>query len=398
MAHRVVAFVGKQDPHRPDGTPGPVLSAARLLRRDLRADVTGALLLSVEGASDRADGRDEGMLGMQGLRSEELQSELRALWPDLPVQHVQLHADPTDARALLRALRADLDVQAFRAGGEGVQTHLLMASGTPAMREVLAAAQFTEFFGRTRGWYRPDRGDTLREEVPLAVEAALLASLRTAVQVGEFRAARLLLPELRHDQSGQVGDLLDLLHLEQVGDRQGAWEILVRWSPPEALSAWKDEALRALKLHGAAGGQLMHLWNATQVRSPREALLAYATLLEEGLRALCGSSGVRVEPRSTAEGMAGALQRARVPLPVELDAAAGVPKRLYSARNGAIHAGTSVAMEDLPVIQEAATQLVRAYPTQDEELAAFLRRPHHNAFAPQRYGELAQVIFSWLSS
>ena len=335
---------------------------------------------------------------MQALRSEELQSELRALWPDLPVQQAQLHADPTDARALLRVLRADLDVQAFRAGEEDVQTHLLMASGTPAMREVLAAAQFTEFFGRTRGWYRPDRGDTLREGVPLAVEAALLASLRTAVQVGEFCAARLLLTELRHEDASRAGDLLDLLHLEQLGDRQGTWEIMGQWSPPEALSAWKDEVLHALKLHGAAGGQLMHLWNATQVRYPREALLAYATLLEEGLRALCGTFGVRVEPRSTAGGMAGALQRAGVPLPAALDAAVDIPRKLYKARSDAIHEGASVKPKQLPVIQEAATQLVRAYPTQDEELAAFLRRPHHNPFAPQRHGEVAQAIFSWLSS
>lgn len=136
------------------------------------------------------------------------------------------------------------------------------------MREVLSALHVTGFLGDTRGWYAPDRGGTLREEVPLVAEAALLASLRTAMQVGEFRAAGLLLPELGHPQSEVAGALLDILALEQQGDTQGALTRLQRWSAPSQLSEWRREAVHALVLHSKPGGGLMHLWNATQVRSP----------------------------------------------------------------------------------------------------------------------------------
>lgn len=394
MRHRVVAFVGKQDPHRNDGTPGPVLSAAALLP----VPVTEALLLFAEGASDRADRRDESLsAGTQELRAQELGAQLGGQWPGLRTELASLAADPSDARAVLRALRDHPGVQAARTDSAGVQTHLLVAGGTPAMREVLSSLQVTEFFGDTRGWYQPDRGGTLREEVPVVAEAALLSSLRTAMQVGEFRAAGLLLGDLGHAGTDQAGMLLTVLALEQQGEVAEALRGLRRWKAPDLLAAWQREAGPALALHGQPGGMLMHLWNATQVQSPRTALLAYATLMEQALRVLCELRRVRVDRNAAAETMTNALLVAGQDLPDALNAAAGTPRRLYGLRNGAIHQGHSVSPEELPVVHTAATDLLRTFPAPDEELRAFLTRPQRNPFAPQRHAELAQTVFRWLN-
>ena len=390
----MVAFVGKQDPHRHDGTPGLILTAAARFP----LPVTDALLLFAEGASDRADGCDEASsAGTQELRAQEVQAGLDALWPGVRVTLADLRVDPSDARAVLRAVRAHPAAQAARADSDGVQTHLLVAGGTPAMREVLSALHITGFLGDTRGWYAPDRGGTLREEVPLVAEAALLASLRTAMQVGEFRAAGLLLPELGHPQSEVAGALLDILALEQQGDTHGALIRLQRWSAPSQLSEWRREAVHALVLHSKPGGGLMHLWNATQVRSPRASLLAYATLLEEALRALCEVRGVRLARDASTESMVNALLQAGEEVPDALNATGGTPRRLYKLRNDAMHHAATVEPTELPIIQAAATELLCAFPA-PAGTQAFLTHPHHNPFAPQRHAELARAVSDWLNS
>lgn len=124
----MVAFVGKQDPHRHDGTPGLILTAAARFP----LPVTDALLLFAEGASDRADGCDEASsAGTQELRAQEVQAGLDALWPGVRVTLADLRVDPSDARAVLRAVRAHPAAQAARADSDGVQTHLLVAGGRP---------------------------------------------------------------------------------------------------------------------------------------------------------------------------------------------------------------------------------------------------------------------------
>ncbi|MFC6751719.1 hypothetical protein [Deinococcus aquaticus] len=130
---------------------------------------------------------------------------------------------------------------------------------------------------------------------------------------------------------------------------------------------------------------------------PRASLLAYATLLEEALRALCEVRGVRPVRDASTESMVNALLQAGEEVPDALNATGGTPRRLYRLRNDAMHHAATVEPTELPIIQAAATDLLCAFPA-PAGTQAFLTRPHHNPFAPQRHAELARVVSDWLNS
>lgn len=387
----VVAFIGKQDPVNESGAEGPFLSALR----QLPAQPVAALLLYVEGGSDRADQRNDALAqGTQYLRAEELRDTLQSRWPEMQVTLAEIGDDPSHTETLLSGFRNSPIVRTFREAWQDRATlHTLPTGGTPAMRELLTTLAVMRFFPQTRNWYAPDRGE-LREEFPLAAQAVALSGAVTAVRLGEYAVAAEQVQIFSH-AAPLVRELLLGLQAYRQGEYREALSLLRRWEAPAAFQKWREAAIRGLTLTSKPAGALMVLWNEVQAASPRNAVLAYATLLETALQTLIVQQGLPGKD----EGVGAMVNRLRLhgmEVPSALDATTGTPRELYSGRNDAIHSAQHVTESEAQRAHEAATDLLRSFPAPTPELHEFLRAPHMNAFAPQRRPELAELLHGFL--
>jgi hypothetical protein len=391
----LVGFIGKQDPvNDQTGREGAFLSGLR----QLPFAPAEVLLLFTEGASDRVDSRNEPKSeGDQGARSGLVAEVVRELFPEVQVHQVEVQADPSSPRALFGALRVQPDIHRLRsAWKQQAEVHVLIAGGTPAMRELLTALQVGAFFGPARGWYQPDRG-AVREEVPLVVQTLALRGAVTALRLGEYRQARQQVSALDHPDAQSALTLLDILGAYQVRKYVQAQRLLEAWRAPPQLQDWHRQAISALQLMRYPAGELMVFWNDAHEDTDRGAVLSYATLLEVALSVLHSRHFARTQ-MTTAEGQMNDLALAGIELSPALDGRQGIPRQLYRLRSAAIHGGDRVSPGDGKQARQAATDLLRSFPEPDARLASFLRAPHQNAFAPQRRADLSEALQDWLSS
>jgi len=252
----IVAFVGKQDPMRHDGRSfGPLLSAVDALP----FKPVAALLLYAEGGSDRADNRDDCLAqGTQALRVEEVADHLRQRFAGIACQCVELNgANVSYAQELLDSLRRNTEVRSFRQHWSSQATaNLMIAGGTPAMRELLSTLHVNGYFGPTRGWYASDR-EPLRQETPLVAQTVVLSGVASALQLGEYALAYKQLRDVQHSDASSAETLLKALLAYQDGDYLRAASLLRAWHLPSGLEGWRTDALTALKHFATAQGKLM---------------------------------------------------------------------------------------------------------------------------------------------
>lgn len=392
MINAIIAFVGKQDPIGSRGQLGPLLSA--VMQLPFKPDA--ALLLYCEGASDRADGKDESLAeGFQQLRTEEVAEELRQRFTGIEITSVELKANPSHAGDLLQALRKIEHVQTLRhQWRKEAVVHVLIAGGTPAMRELLTALHVSQSFGRMQGWYASDR-EGIRQEIPLATQAVYLTGVVQAVRLGEYALAELQLRDVNHIEADSAKQLLQALAAYQDGDYSKAQQLLAGWKSPDNLQVWRKEALNTLKHLRQTFGEMLTLWNDVQQGSARNAVLSYATLLERSLQLLAENQGISLRNPEIAD-IVSRLPMKGVAVPDELDGTQGEPRRLYRLRNEAIRTAAGISASDGQAARTAATALLASFPGERDEVF-FLRQPEKNAFSPTRREELAQALADWLT-